>query len=172
MVGLLDVAPVPRHVDIEGHRVDVPGVSAEGIAYLLEHFPQIIELQKLIGDGKDKKDDKDLGSALFALGPMLLHQVLAAGCGYPGNKEAIDRVAGMDLTSQTDLLDAILSKTLSKGLDHFLGRLNSIRATLSPPVTLADKVKEAVAQQKRKPSSTQLNSSSDVQVTQPEMSGA
>ena len=167
MVGLLDVAPVPRRVDVDGQAIDVPGVSAEGIAYLLGQFPQFVELHRLMSEGKA---EEDLGQTLISLGPKMLHEVLAAGCGYPGDPKPIERVAGMDLTTQADLLDMILIKTLPKGLDHFLGRLNSIRATLSPPVTLADKVKEAV--QKKKRSSSQSSSSLDGQVTQPQMSGA
>lgn len=171
MVGIVDIAPVRRFVETEGQRIDVPGVSAEGLAYLLSQFPQFMELRQLIGASKDGSADKELSTLLFAMGPKMLHEVLAAGCGYPGDPVALERVAEYDLTTQADLLDAILSKTLSKGLDHFLGRLTSIKATLSPPATLADKVREA-SRQKRKLSPEPSSSSSEEQVTQNQMSGA
>src|SRR5262245_59395247 len=114
MVGLLDVAPVAKTVPIDGEDVDVPGVSAEGIAFLLENYPQFTQLSALAGTGKNQ----DLAAILISLGPKILHQILAAGLGYPGNKKAVERVAKMSLSEQADVLDAVLKKTLSKGLDH------------------------------------------------------
>ena len=41
MAGLLDIADIVETVTINGTRVDVPGISAEGIAHLLNRFPEI-----------------------------------------------------------------------------------------------------------------------------------
>jgi hypothetical protein len=163
MVGLLDIAPIPERVDIGGQPIDVSGVSVEGIAHLLQRFPQFAQLQNLMGGG-----EKDLAAVLFSLGPQVIAAIIAAGCGYPGNDDAIKRALNLDLQAQADLLDAVLRKTLTKGLDPFLERLNSIKATLSPPVTLADKVREAKKKNSLKPS----NPSLDGQGMPPPMSGA
>jgi hypothetical protein len=164
MVGLLDIAPIPERVDIGGNAIDVTGVSVEGIAHLLQRFPQFAQLQALMGGG----GDKDLATVLFSLGPQVIAGIIAAGCGYPGNDDAIKRALALDLQAQADLLDAVLRKTLTKGLDPFVARLESIRATLMPPMTLADKINEVKKKNSRKPS----NLSSDGLDMQPPMSGA
>lgn len=170
MVGLLDIAPVGKPVEVDGAIVDVPGISALGIATLLQQFPEaIVTFQKLMGRSK-KGDSQDIAQMLFSTGPKILHAILAAGCGYPGDERAVERVAAMGVSDQADLLDAILKKTLSKGLDHFLERLRSIQATLTPPATLADKIQEAV--QKKRHLSSPSNSSSVEQITTPATSGA
>jgi len=165
MVGLLDIALITESVDVEGQPVSVSGVSVEGIAYLLQQFPQFAQLQNLLGEGS-----KDLATVLFSLGPQVIASIIAAGCGYPGNPDAIKKALGLNIQAQADLLDAVLRKTLTKGLDPFVERLNSIKATLSPPVTLAEKVAEAQA--KKKQSAKPLNSSSAGPVIQQPMSGA
>jgi hypothetical protein len=163
MVGLLDIAPIPERVQIGNDQIDVLGVSVEGIAHLLQRFPQFAQLQSLIGGG-----EKDLATVLFSLGPQVIAAIIAAGCGYPDNDDAVKRVLALDLQAQADLLDAVLRKTLTKGLDPFVARLTSIKATLSPPVTLAEKIAEVRKKNSHKPSSPSL----DGQVTPAPMSGA
>jgi hypothetical protein len=167
MVGLLDIAPIGVTVDVEGQKVIVPGISAEGIAHLLQEYPALFNLRGLIAS---QGDDAGLVAALIGQGPGLVASVIAAGCGYPGNQEAIKKAAGFPLTAQADLLDAILRKTLTRGLIPFVERLNSIAVALSPPPTLADKIKKAQAQKKAspKPSTPSL----DGQGIQPSTSGA
>jgi hypothetical protein len=165
MVGLLDIAPIGVTVDVEGQKVTVTGISAEGIAYLFQEYPALFDLRSLVSAGQD---DAGLVAKLLGLGPGLVASVIAAGCGYPGNPEAIKKAAEFPLTAQADLLDAILRKTLTRGLIPFAERLNSIWAALSPPVTLADKLAERKKKTSPKPSSPSL----DGQGTQPPMSGA
>jgi len=115
-------------------------------------------------------DESDAGlvAKLLSLGPGVVASVIAAGCGYPGNQDAIKLAAGFPMTAQADVLDAILRKTLPRGIVPFAERLNSIAVALSPPATLADKLKEARKKTSPKPSSPSL----DGQGTQLPMSGA
>lgn len=165
MVGLLDIAPLAERVDVDGQPVEVTGVSVEGIAHLLQHFPQFTQLKGLMGGS----DTKDLPEILFAMGPHVVAAIIAAGCGYPNNDDAIKKTMGLNLQAQADLLETVLRRTLPKGLDPFLARIESIKATLSSPPNLADKVKEAVKKKSSpKPSSPLL----DGQGIQPPPSGA
>ncbi len=180
MVGLLDIAPIPEMVVVGDQSVPVNGVSVEGIAYLLQHFPQFAQLQNLMGG--ENKDD--LIPMLFSMGPNVIASIIAAGCVGSGYNEETDqsvsfaerfaplvrKAASLDVQTQADLLDAVLRKTLTKGLDPFVERLNSIKATLSPQVTLASKIKEAVVKKKSSPKPS--NPSLDGQGIQPQTSGA
>jgi hypothetical protein len=165
MVGLLDIAPTGVSVDVEGQKVTVTGISAEGIAHLLQEYPAALNLRNLI---PSDESDAGLVAKLLSLGPTVVASIIAAGCGYPGNQEAIKLASGFPMTAQADLLDAIVRKTLPRGLIPFAERLNSIWAALSPPVTLADKLAERKKKNSPKPSSPSL----DGQGTQPPMSGA
>jgi hypothetical protein len=164
MVGLLDIAPIGINVDVEGQKVTVTGISAEGIAHLLQEYPAALNLRNLISS---EESDAGLVAKLLGLGPGVVASVIAAGCGYPGNQEAIKMASGFPITAQADLLYAILRKTLPRGLVPFAERLNSIAVTLSPPVTLAAKLAEQKKKTSPKPSSPSL----DGQGTQPPMSG-
>jgi len=165
MVGLLDIAPIGVTVDVEGQKLMVTGISAEGIAYLLQEYPAALNLRNLISTDEN---DAGLVAKLLSLGPGVVASVIAAGCGYPGNQDAIKLAAGFPMTAQADVLDAIVRKTLPRGLIPFAERLNSIWAALSPPVTLAEKLKEA----RKKNSPNTSTRSSDGQGIQPPMSGA
>jgi hypothetical protein len=165
MVGLLDIAPIGVTVDVEGQKVTVTGISAEGIAHLLQEYPAALNLRNLISN---EESDTGLVAKLLSLGPGVVASVIAAGCGNPGNHEAIKVAAGFPLMAQVDLLDAILRKTLSRGLIPFVERLNSIAVALSPPPTLADKIKETRKKNSSKPSTPSL----DGQGIQPLTSGA
>ena len=165
MVGLLDIAPIGVTVDIEGQKLTVTGISAEGIAYLLQEYPAALNLRNLISSDEN---DAGLVTKLLSLGPGVVASVIAAGCGYPGNQEAIKLASSFPITAQADVLDAIVRKTLPRGLIPFAERLNSIWAALSPPVTLADKLKEV----RKKNSSKSSNPSLDGQAMPPPMSGA
>lgn len=188
MVGLLDIAPVAATVDVEGQPVSVYGVSVEGIAYLLQRFPQFAQLQDMIGG-----EQKDLAAVLFGLGPQVIASVIAAGClqrkqrSYDENEELVGppepsyedlfnplfvKATNLNLQAQADLLDMVLQKTLTKGIVPFVARLESIMATLTPPPKLADKIKEAQAQLKKRPSASQSRPSLDGQAMQQPTSGA
>jgi len=76
MAGLLDIADIVETVTINGTRVDVPGISAEGIAHLLNRFPEI----RAAVTGKSVPVDRWL-----AMGVDAVAAIIAAGCGAPGD---------------------------------------------------------------------------------------
>lgn len=116
MPGLLDIAPSSKTVPIQGVDVAVHGVSAEGIAYMLERFPVVRELMA----GRDVNLD---ASALFKLAPQAVASIIAAGCGYPNNPEAEAKAAQLGAEDQLTLLDAIVKLTMPNGVGPFADKL-------------------------------------------------
>ncbi len=123
MVGLVDIAPIVEKVTVGGAVIDVPGVSAAGIAILLYRFP---ELRKLLTGVTVDSD------ALLKAGPGALAAILAAGTGVPGDEAAEAAAARLPLGDQTDLLTAILRVTLPGGLDPFVEKLTSLGLIIAP----------------------------------------
>lgn len=120
MPGLLDVARSFRKVTVNDVAVDVPGISAEGIAYLFTRFPIVREL---IGG----KPDVDLSPATLAqLAPDALAAVIAVGTGNIDSPahEAVAR--GLPVESQLDLLQAIITETMPSGFGPFVERLTRL----------------------------------------------
>ncbi len=114
MAGLVDIAAVIETVTVAGTPVEVPGISAAGVATLLARFP---ELRKLMSGIDVSPED------LLKMGPAALAAVLAAGTGEPGNEAAETSAARLTLGDQADLLAAILRVTLPGGLDPFVEKL-------------------------------------------------
>lgn len=123
MAGLVDIAPIVEKVTICGTVIEVPGVSAEGIAVLLSRFP---ELRKLLTGVTVDSD------ALLKAGPGALAAILAAGTGVPGDEEAEAAAARLPLGDQADLLTAVLRVTLPGGLDPFVEKLSSLGLIMAP----------------------------------------
>ena len=117
MAGLVDIAPVTEKVTVAGTEVEVPGVSAAGVAVLLHRFP---ELRKLMSGIEVAAED------LLKVGPDALAAILAAGTGEPGNEKAETAAARLTLGDQADLLAAILRVTLPGGLDPFVEKLSRL----------------------------------------------
>jgi hypothetical protein len=133
MVGLLDLAPVAEKVTIGDAYIDVPGISATGIALLLLRFPQL---------GALAIDEETLKSGnLLALGEEIVGAIGAAGCGYPNNREAEAKFAALGVGVQVDILDAIIRMTMPEGFGPFVEKLKKLTAvfrsepegTASPP---------------------------------------
>jgi hypothetical protein len=122
MVGLLDIAPAAKSVTVRGSQVQVPGVSAEGIAHLLGRFP---ELRRMFAGG-----EVNLGG-LQAIGGELVAAILAAGTGTPGNAEAEKMAAGLGVDEQADLLEAILLATMPGGVGPFVEKVERIAGLLN-----------------------------------------
>lgn len=118
MVGLLDIAPLAREVPVAGQNVAVTGVSAAGVAALLQRFPEL----KSIMAGRGTLD----AESLFTLVPSAIASIIAAGCGYPGNEEAEAKASTLVAEDQMSLLMAIVEMTLPKGVGPFLDRLMGI----------------------------------------------
>jgi hypothetical protein len=124
MVGLLDISPRGLTVDIDGEKVDVPGVSAEGIAYLIGHYPELVNL---MSGGNSVNAE-----TLAGMGSAIVGSIIAAGCGYPGNEDAEKMAARYSLDIQLDLLNAILKRTLPTGIGPFVEKLGNLTKQLNP----------------------------------------
>lgn len=156
MVGLLDIAPVIDTVEVNGESVSVPGISVEGIVSLLRRFP-------VLNDMASKGISVE---GLYAMGPDVVAAVIAAGCGNPGNEQVEQIAKLLNLQAQIDLLNAILKRTMPKGVTPFLESVNRLMATFTDPVDL---VKAKIEQMKASPKPSKL--SSDGAVTPLRMSG-
>lgn len=117
MVGLVEIAAVTEKVTLAGAEVEVPGVSAAGIASLLSRFPA---LRKMMSGVEVAAED------MLAAGPDALAAILAAGTGAPGDAEAEAAAAKLSLGDQADLLAAILRVTLPGGVGPFVEKLEGL----------------------------------------------
>lgn len=127
MVGLMDIAPPTRSVEVGGGvKLAVTGVSAHGIAYLLRRFPA---LQTMMTGGKDGEGlsmkDLDLEALVVAV-PDAITAIIAAGCGYPNSEEAEAKAQAMPAEAQLDLLKAIVDLTMPKGPGPFFDKLTAV----------------------------------------------
>jgi hypothetical protein len=100
MVGLIDIAPAVETIDCGGGScVEVYGVSARGVAFLLGKFP---ELRKMMSGVQLEADE------LMAMAPDAVAAIIAAGVGKPGDKETEAIADRLPLEIQIDLLAAVL----------------------------------------------------------------
>lgn len=128
MVGLLDIAPPTRTVDVGGASLSVTGVSAQGIAYLIGRFP---EVRDMMGGGKDPDAKIEFSpERIMSLVPDAIAAVIAAGCGYPNNEEAEKKAASLPAEYQLDLITAIVELTMPKGAGPFFEKLNDVMANV------------------------------------------
>jgi hypothetical protein len=117
MVGLLDVHRAVKQVSYNGEMVDVYGISARGIAVLLQRFPGL--LQMIAGEPLSRSD-------VAAMAPDAIAAVIAAACGYPGDPKAEKEAADMPIESQLDFLEAMQEVTFPRGFGPFVERLRSL----------------------------------------------
>ncbi|TBA16102.1 MULTISPECIES: phage pre-tape measure protein [Rhizobium] len=116
MAGLLDIAPVTETVTINGTAVDVPGVSAKGIAHLLARFPEI--RMAMTGRGVDASRWLEIGGDAVAA-------IIAAGTGHPGEDEYEAAAGRLGIEAQADLIAAILKVTMPGGPGPFVEKLTA-----------------------------------------------
>lgn len=124
MVGLLDLAPSTRTVRAGGSDVAVYGVSALGIAALLSQFPALL---KMFAGGTLEANPK----AIFENAPDAVSALIAAGCGYPGNKDAIKKAESLPVGEQVALVNAILDLTMPQGIGPFVEEVTKLMGRLS-----------------------------------------
>lgn len=120
MPGLKDIAFSFKTVPVKGVEIPVPGVSAEGIAYLFFRFPIIREI---VGG---KEEAGITLEDLRTLGPDAVGAIIACGCGEVGDLEAEKRAKLLPLESQVDLLEAIIGETMPSGPAPFVARLTEM----------------------------------------------
>ena len=127
MVGLRDIAPSTKTVSVGGVDVPVYGVSAKGVAYLFERFP---ELRKAFMR-KEVDASEFTPEALMKLIPDGIAAVIACGCGSAGDAEAEEIASKLGVSDQATLLEAIMAQTMPQGVGPFVERLNALMAGLS-----------------------------------------
>lgn len=117
MASLLDVAAVPRTVEINGIQVAVYGVSAQGVASLMARFPAF---------GKFMSGTNPSTEELMKVGPEALAAFIAAGTGKLDDPEA-EKIAGtLSVGSQLELVDMILKLTFPRGVGPFVQKLRDL----------------------------------------------
>lgn len=124
MPGLLDIAAAPARVMVRGTQVDVFGVSAEGIAYLMAGFPEI----KAMLSGKELSLDAE---TLATKAPKALAAIIAAGTGQVGNAEAEAVAASLGVDEQAELLAKIFELTFPRGLGPFAQAIQRLAGTVN-----------------------------------------
>ena len=117
MASLFDVADVPRTVEVLGKDVAVPGVSGNGIASLLRRFPVI---QKMFTGEAITKE------ALMEHAPEAVAAIIAAGTGYPGDKDVEAIASQLSIGYQVALLDKVIEATFPKGVGPFVEQLKAL----------------------------------------------
>lgn len=120
MVSLLDVAPSTKTVTVGGVNVPVFGVSAKGIASLLQDFP---ELRKAFAG---KETDGFTAEGLFTLVPQAIASIIAAGTGHPGEADHIAAAEKLPADAQAELMEAIIALTMPKGVGPFMERVTQL----------------------------------------------
>lgn len=128
-LGLLDIADATLMVPVDGGEVEVRGVDARGIAYLLQRFP---ELGALISGGDNLAGD------LMGRAPEAIASIIAIGCGYaPGEVDAeeslkaLRKAERLPVHLQAELLGAIVQLTMPHGLVPFVEKLGALFGVLS-----------------------------------------
>lgn len=119
MVSLTDIAPSFRTVKVGKDDVTVYGISAEGVAYLLTHYPELIQI---IGGAVSITPD-----LLAKTAPKAIASLIAVGCGCLGDgmPKAEQNAARLSVETQLDFLEAIIDATVPGGIAPFVERLGS-----------------------------------------------
>jgi hypothetical protein len=128
MVSLVDIAPSTRTVPIQGEEIEVTGVTAKGVASLLDRFPEL----KLLISGKEVNFTVD---RIQELAPDAIAAIIAAGCGYPGNKKAEAVSEKLAVGDQAELLGAIIELTMPQGIGPFVERITRLLSGISGGVS-------------------------------------
>lgn len=101
----------------------VTGVSATGIAVLLDRFPEVRAL--LTGKAVDLSPE-DIMSKV----PMAIDAILAAGTGNPGDPAAEAVASKLPAGDQLALMQKIIKVTMPKGVGPFVDALTAIMGGL------------------------------------------
>ena len=123
MVSFMDIAPATETIDVAGVPVEVTGISAKGLASLFGRFPNLLAL---FSGGAANVDIPEIA----ALGSDIVAAIIAAGVGYPGNREAEEKAALLPLELQLQIMAAIKRQTLPGGVENFMALLKQIGVDL------------------------------------------
>lgn len=118
MAGLRDISLIRETVDVYGTAVDVTGVSAEGIAYLINRFPEL----RMVMSGKKVEPAR-----WMELGGKIVAAVIAAGTGAPGNPEDEAQAALLPVGLQIEFIEKIAKLTMPDGPGPFVERVMALQ---------------------------------------------
>lgn len=132
MPGLLDIAASRRTVAVGDVLVPISGISAAGLAYILESYPDA--RKALSGQAVDMSFQD-----VVALAPDALADIIVLGTGndslsadYPA---ALAAAKALPMEAQFDLCEAIADVTMPKGVAPFVERLGRIADALTEKLT-------------------------------------
>ncbi len=145
MVGLRDISPAAETVEVNGDKIPVPGVSAAGLVFLINRYPAIMAM---LGDS-----DGITSERLAGLGIDMVAAIIAAGCGFPGDEKAESVASQLNVSAQVDLLEAILRRTMPKGIGPFVEGLARLAAGPNGPVAKEIKMRRKDSPRQSRPSS-------------------
>ncbi len=147
MSDFLSINPAPETISINGKKVPVHGISMTGFGSLIPRFPNLVtDLNERM-----KKDGALSLIAIIDVAGPAIGAILAAGLGYPGNEEAEQKAAQLDVSTQLKLLDKIVEKTMPDGLGPFVEEWAKLMARFAPPAPR--KMRFKVLQRESNPSS-------------------
>jgi hypothetical protein len=119
-LSLADIARAYEDVDIgAAARLRVYGISAKGLFSIFQQFPEV---------GQWFKGGKFDPKALIAQVPECIAGVIAAGCGYAGNAEMVQKAEDFAVEAQIDIMEAIFRLTFKNGFGPFVQRMVALSA--------------------------------------------
>ncbi len=129
MSDFLSINPAPETIIINGKKVPVHGISMTGFGYIIPRFPNLMsDLTERM-----KKDGALSLMAIIEVAGPAIGSILAAGLGHPGNEDAEQKAADLDISTQLKVLDKIVEKTLPDGIGPFVDQWASLMARFAPP---------------------------------------
>lgn len=125
MTSLLDIVPQTKMVPIGAVEIECHGITAAGVAKLMERFPGLRELLFPAGASQPSREASD-PLALLHAAPETIAAIIAAGTGHPGDKKHEEAAAKLPVEHQIDLFLAVLELTLPGGFVPFVEKAMSV----------------------------------------------
>src|SRR5438105_9537487 len=97
MLGLLDLRPLRRRIEVEGGEIELRALSAENITELLERFPDILKMFSTGGNVE----------AAVKSSPAMMSAIVAASFGKLGDVQHEKAAADLSLKTQLDIIQAV-----------------------------------------------------------------
>lgn len=106
---LKDVLGTPRTVSVRGVAFPVHGISLDGIATLVQRFPDEVEHLR--------QQEEVTAEYLVRTLPKIVPAVIAAGLGEPGDDETEEAARTLSFIEQVRMIKVIFEQTAPDGLD-------------------------------------------------------
>jgi hypothetical protein len=114
MATLLDLANSKRMVKVGDIDVSVTGISTESFINLLQQYPPL--LKAFAGSNVSNEE-------LMKVAPDAVAAIIASGCGYSNDPQALEIARNLPMQSQMDLLQEVLNQTFPRGVGPFVDQL-------------------------------------------------